>query len=143
MKMLLPMHKGMRRYLLIAAALFLGLQPLLFGEDATTEQAKKALMADARAWAGFDLFGCSLNLKSDCKIIWYSFHGNGSVSATLGMKKQFMSGPLLNWRISGKWLQVLDDDGKLLFQMRPLKVSATEFSVDNGRGETEIYEIQH
>jgi hypothetical protein len=127
----------------IALIASLGLQAVVFAGEAATEQGKQALAKGAQTWAGFDIFGCSLNLRNDREVEWYLFHRDGSVSVTLGEKNRSTAAPLWFWRISGKWLQILDEDGKLVFQKRPLKVSATELVVDNGRGETEVFEIQY
>jgi hypothetical protein len=93
-------------------------------------------------WQEFDLFGCSLNLKSRTDVKWYMFHSDGSVSATVGKKKGSTAAPLWFWRYSGDWLQVFGYEGELYYQMRLLKVGEKEIKVDSSRGQTEVFEIQ-
>jgi hypothetical protein len=94
------------------------------------------------SWDDIDLFSRAFNLKSRVYVQWYYFHPGGSVSVSMGMKKGAIAAPLDQWRRSGQWLQILDYDGKLDWQMRPLKIGANEITVDNGRGGTEVYELQ-
>lgn len=102
-----------------------------------------AASANHFRWGGLDLRNCMINLKNETRVRWFFFHGDGTVSATLGRKEGSVSQPLLEWRISGKWLQILDpEDGKLLYQMLCLTSDAKQITVDNGRGEKEQYEIE-
>ena len=99
-------------------------------------------ISEKKTWTDLDLPGLTLTLKSSRIIEYFLFHRDGSVSATLGERGKYMSGPLLNWKISGQWMQILDEEGKLLFQMRIQKINEKELSVDNGRGEVEVFKIE-
>jgi hypothetical protein len=113
----------------------------LSGQHVMAEQAKQSPEHDSPEWTEFKLDNCILNLRSDRDIEWYFFHGDGSVSATIGKTKSYRTSPLCEWRINGRWLQILDG-GKLWFQKRLLKISEKEISVEDGAGETQIFDIQ-
>jgi hypothetical protein len=93
------------------------------------------------SWDNFDLFSCSLDLKSTTDIRWFMFHSDGSVSVTVGKKKGWITAPLFRWQKSGAWMQILDDEGRLLWQMRPATIGEKEISIDNGGGKTEVFTI--
>lgn len=64
------------------------------------------------------------------------------MSVTIGEKDGLIASPLWYWRKSGEWMQILRPDGKLLFQMHPSKIGESEIAVENGLGETEVFEIK-
>jgi hypothetical protein len=107
------------------------------------EGKSQADAVEKEPWGGLDLRGCRIKLKSDKDYIYFSFMGNGAVAVSWGHKNGAISAPLLRYRKSGKWLQILDDDGKLLFQMVPTKTTADELTLENGSGETQVFEILH
>ncbi len=94
------------------------------------------------AWEGPKLDKIVFELKSHDRIRRLLFHADGSVSATLGRREGPFTSPLVFWHISGKWVHIVDDTGKFLFEMRVVKSSPTEVSADNGKGEIETYAIK-
>ena len=127
-------------YLLVIG--LLSMSTILFAADGATKVPGESENADTDVWGKLIADGLILELKSKTELRWFLFHPPGSVSASLGVKGGASMAPLWDYKISGKWIQILGDDGKMLFQMLPIKVTATEISVDNGRGETEVYEIK-
>src|SRR5437899_6464922 len=113
----------------IVAISLLALKASVSAGDAETGKRTPVTGQAKETWAGLNLSGLELTLRSETEIRWYLFHSDGTVSATVGKKKSYMAGPLWYWRISGQWLQILDDDGKLLYQMLLQKVGKDELSI--------------
>jgi hypothetical protein len=85
----------------------LGSQP-----DAGTDSAVACATLAKRPlpWVRAEVIGLSLNrLDHDGYFEEWSF-GAGSVAATFGHKRGPVTGPAFDWRIRGRWLQILDFD---------------------------------
>lgn len=93
-------------------------------------------------WAKFDLHGSTLKLKSERWVRQYRFDRSGIVSVSIGNLGELIKADLWKWRLSQEWMQLLDADGKLLYQMRLLKVDADTIAVENGDGGTDVFEIE-
>jgi hypothetical protein len=92
-------------------------------------------------WVQFNVVERILNLKSSDTIRWLYFRADGSVSATLGGKAEGKRAILCSYRIVDNWLHIMDYYGKVIYQMRLLRVEKDEVVVENGSGDIERYEF--
>jgi hypothetical protein len=95
-------------------------------------------------WAGLDLDGVILDLQSNKDVIWLLFSRDGYVSMSIGRKDGGIAAPLCTWKVSGEWMQIFEDEKKtkLWFKMRVLKKTNKTITVENDRGEKQIFAIK-
>ena len=135
----------MRIFLSLLAALGFWNAMTCHGEDANPKDEKGAPTTNAKTWAGLEVDGLILDLQDDKHVLWLSFHRDGYVAVTAGLKDGGVTAPLCYWKVNGEWMQISDDektDAKPWFQMRVLKRTDKTLTVENATGEKQVFAIK-
>lgn len=77
-----------------------------------------------------------MTLNDPVKEEWYSFHDGGTVSATYGEKKGWITFPTYSWRIRNGMLQIVDNDKKVFQELRLVNRDRNSITVVNNAGKT-------
>jgi|GEM_PF-3311538 len=101
--------------------------------------------AQKNSWNDFNFSGLILDLRDQDRVNWYLFHPDGYVSATIGKRNRYLTGPLYYWKLQKDNLEIFStpDGSKIVDRLRFINANSDNVTVRDINGIVKTFKISY